>query len=75
MIAVAHHHQGSYNQHVQPRSIQVGDTAWLHLPTTDKLDLKYIGEEMDNQNSATKIATSTDYVNGFNQLPYSELEI
>ena len=40
MIDAAHHQQRSYNQHVQQRSFQVGDTVWLDLPTAGKLDPK-----------------------------------
>lgn len=43
MIDAAHHQQRSYNQRVQQRSFQVGDTVWLDLPTADKLDPKWEG--------------------------------
>ena len=43
MIDAAHHQQRSYNQHVQQRSFQVGDTVWLDLPTAGKLDPKWEG--------------------------------
>ena len=44
MIDAAHHQQRSYNQHVQQRSFQVGDTVWLDLPTAGKLDPKWEGD-------------------------------
>ena len=44
MIEVAHHQQRSYDQHVQQRSFQVGDTIWLDLPTAGKLDSKWEGD-------------------------------
>ena len=40
----AHHQQRSYNQHVQQRSFQVGDTVWLDVPTAGKLDAKWEGD-------------------------------
>ena len=44
MIDAAHHRQRPYNQHVQQRSFQVGDTVWLALPTAGKLDPKWEGD-------------------------------
>ena len=44
MIDAAHHQQRSYNQHVQQRSFQVGDTVWLDLLTAGKLDPKWEGD-------------------------------
>ena len=43
MIEVSYHQQNSYNQQVQHRSFQVGDTVWLALPTAGKLDSKQEG--------------------------------
>ena len=43
MIDAAHHQQRLYNQHVQHRSFQVGDTVWLDLLTAGKLDAKWEG--------------------------------
>ena len=43
MTDAAHHQQRSYNQHVQQRSFEVGDTIWLNVPTAGKLDPKWEG--------------------------------
>ena len=41
MTDAAYHQQRSYNQHLQQRSCQVGDTVWLDVPSVRKLDAKW----------------------------------
>ena len=43
MIDAAHHQQKSYNQHVQQRIFDVGDSVWLDLPAVGKLEPKWEG--------------------------------
>ena len=39
----AHHQKALYDQHTRDRSLQVGDSVWLSIPTAGKLDPRWQG--------------------------------